>query len=183
MLKSWLFILVSLFIQEPASTDAAIFQIRQHHFNLVFINLMWLFATAFDIWLGYAIGKWIQKRFKNTKFELWSQKWATRVDNFIGSKGEKFALVLLGIINFPYANSFLASWLKIPFKNVLILILVGDAIFWAIEWAINIGVRGFIFDSRTALYVIIGLGLLFSIFAKVLMNKLLKNSKRSELNN
>lgn len=173
MKNIWLFIIVALFIQEPTSTDAAIFQVRHLHFNLFLINFIWLIATIIDIWLGYAIGKLIQGKFQGTKFETWSFKWATRVENFIGKKGEKFALILLGIINFPYVNSFLASWLKISFKNIFILIFIGDAIYWAIAWGINIGVRNFIVDPHTALYVVIGVGLLFSILAKTIMNKVL----------
>ena len=175
MKKIWLFVIVSLFIQEPTSTDAAIFQIRHFHFNIFWINLIWIIATVFDIWLGYIIGKCIQKKFQGKKIEVWSSKWATRVENFIGKKGEKFALILLGIINFPYINSFLASWLKISFKNVFMLIFIGDAIYWAIAWGINIGVRNFIIDPHLALYVVVGASLLFSILAKSILSKVLKD--------
>ena len=95
------------------------------------------------------------------------------MENFIGKKGERFTLILLGVINFPYINSFLASWLKIPFKTTFVLIAIGDAIYWAIAWGINIGVRSFIIDSHVALYVVVGIGLLFSILAKTIMNKIL----------
>ena len=174
MSPNWPFIITSLFVQEPATTDAAIFQIRHLHINLFLIHALWLAATVIDIWLGYALGKWIQKKFQGTKFEVWSKKWAGRVENFIGKKGEKFALILLGIINFPYANAFLASWLDIPFKNVFVLLLIGDALYWAIEWAINIGVRGYFKDPHTALFAIIGVALVFSVISKALLNKVLK---------
>ncbi len=138
MKNTWLFIILALFVQEPTTTDAAIFQVRQLHINLFLINFIWFVATVFDIWFGYKIGQWVQRRFQNTKFGGWSFKWAGRVESFIGRKGEKFALILLGIINFPYVNSFLASWSKISFKNIFTLIFIGDAIYWSIAWGINI---------------------------------------------
>ncbi len=175
MQKIWILVILAIFIQEPASTDAAIFQIRHFNLNLLIINLIWVGATLFDIWFGYSLGKFIQKRFKGTSFDSWSFRWAVRIENFIGKKGEKFALILLGIINFPYLNSFFASWLKIPFKNVLLLIFVGDLLYWLLAWCINISIRDFFVDPHTALYVVIGTGLVFSILAKTVMNRILKS--------
>ena len=175
MKKIWLFILIALFVQEPASTDAAIFQIRHLHLNLFLINLIWFVATCIDIYGGYKIGKWVQIRFQEKKFIRKSKEWATKIEHFVGLKGEKFALVLLGIINFPYLNSFLISWTEIPFKNAFVLIFIGDALYWSIEWGINIGIRGFFTDPHTALYVIVGAGLVLSIISKMILNKVLKN--------
>jgi len=173
-MKTWLFIVIALFIQEPATTDAAIFLVRQQHLNLWVVNLIWVLATIIDISAGYLIGKWIQRKFQHTKFGKWSERWAIRIENFIGKSGERFAVILLGIINFPYFNAFLTSWLKLSFKNVFILIFIGDAIYWSIEWAINVGVRGYFTDPHTALYVIVGLGLLFSLISKAILTKVLK---------
>ena len=174
MITTWLFIIASLIIQEPATTDAAIFQIRQLHLNLLLINAIWLCATMLDIWIGYTIGKWIQKKFQGTTFNTWSKKWALRIETFIGKRGERFALILLGIINFPYANAFIASWLSIPFRSVFIFLLIGDALYWAIEWIINITVRSAVHDPHTALYAVIGAALIFSIISKYVLNKILK---------
>ncbi|MBI2623816.1 MAG: hypothetical protein HYW65_04620 [Candidatus Liptonbacteria bacterium] len=171
---TWLLIVLALFIQEPASTDAAIFQARHLGLNLWLFNSIWAAATVADIWVGYFLGKWIQKRFADGKFEKFSHTWAERVENFIGERGEKFALVLLGIINFPYLNSFLASWLKFPFKKVCILIFIGDAVYWVIAWGINLGVRSLITDSRLALYVVVGIGLIFAIVSKAILDRVLK---------
>jgi membrane protein YqaA with SNARE-associated domain len=178
MRSTRLFIILALFIQEPASTDAAIFQVRHLHLNLLLINVIWLVATLIDIWGGYYLGKWVQNKFQGTRFANWAHKWAGRIENFIGKKGETFALILLGIINFPYANTFLASWLSIPFRTVFMLILAGDVIYWAIEWAINISVRSFFVDPHTALYVIIGAALIFSIVSKAILNKVLKKTEK-----
>lgn len=177
MWKTWFFIVLALFIQEPASTDAAIFQIRQLHLNLWLVNLIWLTASIIDIGVAYWLGKKLQTQFQDAKLVSWASVWANRIENFIGQRGERFALILLGVINFPYLNSFLASWLKIPFRNVFTLILIGDAIYWGIEWGINIGVRDFIIDPHLALYTIVGAGLVFSLFSKLILSKVLKNSK------
>jgi len=118
MTATWLFILLTLFVQEPTSTDAAIFLVRQNHINLWLINILWL--------------KWTQRTFQETRFGKWAEKWAVRIENFIGKNGERFTIILLGIINFPWLNAFITSWLKLTFKNIFILIFIGDAIYWAI---------------------------------------------------
>src|SRR5437660_1477842 len=100
MTKTWLFIIAMLFIQEPASMDAAIFLVRQQHINLWLINTLWILATTIDILVGYAIGKWIQRAFQDTRFGRWAERWAMRIENFVGKSGENFAIILLGIINF-----------------------------------------------------------------------------------
>ena len=120
------------------------------------------------------MGKWTQRIFKETRFGKWAEKWAIRVENFIGKNGEHFAIILLGVINFPWLNAFIASWLKLTFKNIFILIFIGDAIYWATAWAINIGVRNYVADPHLALYVVVGIGLAFSVGSKALLNKLLK---------
>ena len=169
----WLFIVIALFLQEPASTDAAIFLIRENHLNLWLINLMWFIATVIDISLGYIIGKIIQQKFKNTKLVNWSRRWAIKIENFIGERGERFAVILLGIINFPYLNAFLVSWLKLSFKNIFILIFIGDAGYWIIEWIINISVRNNITNPHLALYIVVGIGLLLSIVSKTILTKII----------
>jgi len=174
----WLFIIAAIFIQEPASTDAAIFQVRTHGINLWLINAIWLAATAVDIALGYAIGKWVQKRFAESRLIKASERWADRIADFIGRAGERLAIILIGVINFPYLNAFIFSWLKLRFRTLFILIFIGDAIYWAIEWAINIGVRSVITDSHTALYVVVALGLVLSVISKVILNKVLKKPER-----
>ncbi len=176
MKSIWSLIILTLFVQEAASTDVAIFQVRHLHFNLWIINLMWVIATSIDILVGYWIGKKIQEKFKGSKFETFGRKWSAKTEDLIGKKGQRFALLVLGIINFPYANAFISSWLSIPFKNVFILLFIGDALYWGIEWGVNIGVRGFA-GPHTALYIVIGLGLLISIFSKIIFNKILKSNE------
>lgn len=174
MVATWLFIILTLFVQEPTSLDAGIFLVRQHDLNLWLINALWLIATMIDITIGYALGKWVQRTFEDTKFGRWAHAWAVRIENFIGTNGERFTIILLGIINFPWLNAFIGSWLRLTFKNIFILIFIGDAIYWGIAWAINIGVRNYVADPHVALYVVVGIGLAFSIGSKALLNKLLR---------
>lgn len=174
MLKTWLFVIACLFIQEPTSTDAAIFLVRQNHLNLWVVNVIWLAATIIDIVVGYLVGKWIQRAFQSTRLVAWSKQWAEKIEQFIGKSGERFVVILLGVINFPYLNAFLFSWLRLSFKNLFVLLLIGNAIYWLIEWGINIGVRSAVADPHMALYVIVAVGLLFSVISKALLNKMLK---------
>ena len=176
MLKIWAFIVFALFLQEPATTDAALFQARSHDLNLWLVHLIWIIATTIDIWLGFKIGKWLQRFYAGTKFETFSKRWAIRVENYIGKKGERFVLVLLGVINFPWANSFLASWLNLDYRNMFTFIFIGDALWYALEWGINLGVRNIIPNPHLAIYVVILGGLLLGVISKTILNKVLKKS-------
>ena len=175
-MNTWLFIIGALFIQEPATMDAAIFVIREQHLNLWLINLLWVLATAIDITVGYAIGTWVQSASKGSRFAGWSERWAAKIEDFIGRRGERFAIILLGVINFPYLNALIVSWLKLSFRNIFILIFIGEAIYWGIAWAVNISVRNYVSDPHAALYIIVGIALLFSILSKAILNRISKNS-------
>ncbi len=173
-MNTWIFVAIALIFQEPATTDASLFQVRENHLNLLIVHLIWFLATCFDIWFGFTLGKYVQKRFQGSGLERISNNWAEKIEKFIGKSGEKFALILLGIINFPYLNSFLASWLKMPFRSIFVLIFIGDVIWYVVEWMINLGVRGLIPDPHLALYVIVGIALILSISYKSLLSKILK---------
>jgi hypothetical protein len=84
---------------------------------------------------------------------------------------------LFGIINFPYVSSFVGSWLRIRFRTLFICLLLGDAIYWAIEWGINLGVRGLFHNPHTALFVVVGVAFVFSLFSKAILGKVLKDKK------
>lgn len=176
MTSLWTFIILALFVQEPATTDAALFQARQHHLSLWLIHGIWVLATVIDIHLGYKFGQWIQQKFAGKKFTALSNRWADKVQNLIGRKGEQFALILLGIINFPYVNSFLGSWLKLNYKRIFVLLFIGDAIWYATEWGINLGLRRLIPNPHLALYIIVATGLLLGLLYKTILKKLLKNN-------
>lgn len=172
----WLLLITTLFFQEPATTDTMLFQARTNHINLWFVHFVWLIATIIDIWFGFKLGKWLQRFYTGTRFESFSKKWAVRIENFIGRKGEKFALILLGIINFPWANAFLASWLTIDYKDIFVFIFIGDTIWYVLEWGINLGVRSIIPNPHLAIYIVILVALLFSVISKAILNKALKQS-------
>ncbi len=177
MRNIWWLIIAAVIIQEPVSSDAAIFQIRHLHLNLIEVNLVWLIATIADLTIGYWIGKFVQKKIAGTKFEKRILRIVTAIENFMGKKGEKFTLVLLGIINFPYANSFIASWFDIPLRQMFALLFIGDVLYWGIEWGINIGVRSFPINPHTALLVVLLVAFLFAVLSKFLLNKVFHAKK------
>lgn len=179
MKNIWWFVIGSVIVQEPVSTDAVIFQIRHLHLNLLIVNSIWVIATVFDIWFGYTLGKFIQKKIANTKFEQKVLRLVKGVEHFMGKKGEWFTLVLLGIINFPYANSFLASWLSISKRDVFICLFIGDVLYWGIEWMINIGVRSFVKNPQLALVGVLGGAVVLSIVSKVLVSKIVKSPNKN----
>lgn len=173
-LKDLAFIIPILIVQEPVSTDTGIFFIREYHLNLFLINILFVVLSILDIFIGYYLGKYLQKRFSYKKIIIKSKNIASRLENFIGRKGETFSLILIGIINMPYLNSFVASWLNMKFKKVLTLIFIGDVIWWCISWYINIKVRQNVSNPHTALYIVVSIALIISIFSRYIFKKILK---------
>ena len=180
-MKTWIFVISTLFVQEATSTNAAIYLIRDQHLNLWIINIIWILATAIDILVGYALGKWMQRRLKKTKLIKWSEGWTKRIEDFIGRSGECFVIIFLGVINFPYLNSFLMSGIRFSFKNIFIFTFIGEAIFWGIEWLINISANRYFSDPHTVLYIVIGFGLLFSVVSKMVLTKVVKSSNQAHI--
>ncbi|MEI6352773.1 MAG: hypothetical protein WCO35_02450 [Candidatus Nomurabacteria bacterium] len=173
-LKYLAFIIPILIIQEPVSTDTGIFFIRENHLNLFLINILFVLLSVLDITVAYFLGKYLQKRFSHKKIIIKSKTIASKLENFIGKKGEFFSLILIGIINTPYLDSFLASWLNIKFKKVLTLVLIGDVIWWCISWYINIKVRQNVSNPYAALYVVVFIALIITIFSRYILKKVLK---------
>lgn len=162
----WIFIISTLFLQEPASTGAAILVIREYGINVGFINFLWFLATSFDIAVGYGIGVWVRRRFPRSRFVRWAEKEAAYVEEHLGKRGADLSAFLLGFVSIAYINGFLFSWLKISFQRSFTFILLGNAAYWAAAWLLAIGVRSVVDDWRIALVVVIGAGLLLSLILR-----------------
>jgi membrane protein YqaA with SNARE-associated domain len=142
MVTLWLSLIFALIVQEFASAGAALIAAQQNHLNFWLVNVVWLCGTIFDILFGYLLAK----RLKTVVHPRWVQHSERRVKRLqarIGKYGENIALLLLAIIDYPWLNSFIGSWLDIPFKNILICTLIGNLVWYAIEWAGVLGIVTF----------------------------------------
>src|SRR5665213_634522 len=136
----WWLLTVALLVQEGISTTVLLLKAYQEHYPLILIHLIWFVVTVVQIYAGYYLGKWIQTRFKNTKFELWMKKSTHRLDKHIGTSGEAIALMLVAGLVSPAIAALGASWLDISFVSVLIFALIGDLFWYVSEWATVFGV-------------------------------------------
>lgn len=166
----WLIIAGTLFAQEGLLTLAVLLKAEQLHYSLLAIHAIWLIVTLFQIWLGYVIGKWIQKKFANSKFEIRLKKYAESLDHSIGKRGEAVALILMSGIVSPGLTALLGSWLNISFRNIVIFALIGDLIWYVSEWVTVIGATNIasLFRTSTLLILIgvIAIGLIVKIVRK-----------------
>ena len=171
-MRLWIFIIFVFIVQEFVSTNTVLFEVRQYHYNIWLVHLIFILATLFDIWLGYFLGKWLQKTLKQNRLMVWTSKWANKINNFMGKKGNRFSLILLGASNYPYLDSFLVSWLEVPLKDVFLYLLIGELIWYAIEWLFVLGIKTIVPNPYEAVYILIGASILLSIIIRLASKKL-----------
>src|ERR1700722_11532704 len=103
----WMLIAGVLIPQEFASTAITFVIALSHNFPIWEINVIWICATSVDMYVGYTLGKFTKKKLAHTRFFNWIERLANKMRTALGVHGEKFSLALLGIIDFPYVNTFL----------------------------------------------------------------------------
>src|ERR1700723_1228412 len=93
-------LLFGLFIvQEPVSTDAVLLEAYQYHYNVWIIHALFILATMLDIVIGYAIGKWLQRRYSENKVMERFVQWARSVSGH-GTVGEYLFLFVWSTVLF-----------------------------------------------------------------------------------
>ena len=167
-MKSWAFIIFAIITQEVVSLNTVIFEVHEYHFHVVLFHFLYMLATAIDIAIGFLIGAYAKKKLLHGKIAAFAGKASVRVNQYIGEKGRKFALTMLGIISFPLLNGFIASWLGMPFLESFIFLFVGTMIWYIGTWLFIAGVVAFIPNPLIALSVILGI----TFVALILMRKM-----------
>lgn len=170
----WAFLIAALFFQESTSTNTALLLAWRAHFNMWIVNAIWLGATSFAVWGGFAIGSWTKRSLADTRFGALARRGATELARLIGERGERVAFIFLGIINFPWLNAFLAAWLGVRLADVFLSILIGSAFWYALVWTVNLGIRSFVPNFWFAIYTVIGVGLLLALIGRIILRKALK---------
>jgi membrane protein YqaA with SNARE-associated domain len=150
----WLLLTLALLVQEGVTTTVLLLEAYQQHYPLILIHLIWLVVTVFQIYAGYYVGKWIQKRFAGTKFESWLKKSAHSLEKHIGASGESIALVLVSGIISPVVAALGASWLEISFTRVLIFAGIGDLLWYLSEWITILGLTKLISGAKVEIGVV-----------------------------
>jgi hypothetical protein len=162
----WWLLIGALTIQEGVSTTVLLLEAHQKHYSIFLITLIWLVVTVLQIYAGFYLGKWIQKRFSGTKFEAWLKKSQQSFEKYIGKTGESFGLILVSGLVSPAVAALGASWLDISFMQVFIFALLGDFLWYLSEWITVLGLTQLVAGAHVeTIIVIIGFVAVAAFFA------------------
>ncbi len=156
----WALISATFFIQEFATTALVLVLAEHSNIPLWPIHIIWAVATIADMYVGYLLGSLLKKRLSKNKFVEKMDAWAEEFTQALGGYGANIALMFLGIINFPYLNTFIAAWLDVPLNLAILFTLIGNFIWYLLLWGTVLGLTSFIHNPSIILLIIIALGAL-----------------------
>jgi hypothetical protein len=156
----WLLVASVLIPQEFASTAIVFIIALQHNFPIWAINVIWLCVTSLDMYVGYMLGKFTQEKLQGTRFFNWTERWIKKGRDELGTHGEKLSLALLGVINFPYINTFIGAWIGLPFNMSLLLTLAGNFVWLLFLWGTVLGLSAFVSNPDIIILILVVAGIL-----------------------
>ncbi len=181
MLTTWLTLALVLLGQEAVTTSAALFEADKLGLNLWGVHALWLVLEIFDLMLGYAIGKLVQRRYAKSRFVRRAERVARSLEKRMGRYGRNLILIVMGFFLFPYLSSFFVSWLADPFLSLAPLLFIGDAFYYATEWGIALGALQTSAGLYAALAALFGLALLFAFITKLVSDRMLAGDEPDAL--
>jgi membrane protein YqaA with SNARE-associated domain len=170
-MKLWTGIVIALIVQEFATVGGFLIAAQKSQISVWPIHLIWIVATTLDITVGFWAAKWLQS-FAHPR---WMERAKQRLERWLhhlGPRGESVAIALLAAVDYPWLNSFAASWLGISFKRTFLLTFIGDAIWYALEWLGVLGLSAIVPKLNDALIVIAVLGIAVTIIFGFVRRKL-----------
>ncbi len=139
-----LLIIFGLIFQESASLVALLYLASQGVINVSLVHVSFIGATIFDVWLGHKFGNFIYGRWiQNTSFDRWINKHS----KFLSKPSGIYFMIFTGVINYPWLNGAIASWLNLKLDITLYATLIGDLIMYGMLWLLVLGVTWFTVDS------------------------------------
>jgi membrane protein YqaA with SNARE-associated domain len=165
-MPTWILIAAVFIPQEFASSAITLVIALQSNFPVWGIHLIWVCATFLDMYVGFMLGKFTQDRLQGTRIFRWTEKLAARTKRALGVRGEKFSFALLGVINFPCLNTFIAPWIGLPMNTALVLTFAGNFVWYVFLWATVLGLSAFISDPNMIILILVGIGILSYFFFK-----------------
>ncbi len=167
----WLKAILLLIVQESFLTNLLIKETYQDHYNVYIFTGIFLLASIIDTLIGYSLGKYVQRRGLEHKIISWTNNYISKFDDYIGKFGEKIFILFLALTFPPYFPAFLSSWLKISLKEIFIIILIGDIIWYITSWGLVIGITHWVKDSQKALYLILFITFIIIILKNIASRK------------
>src|SRR5207249_996393 len=101
---------------------------------------------------------------------------AKRIEELLGKKGSRVALIFLGFINFNYINAFFGPWLSLSFKELFLYLFIGDFLWFITELVIVYGVSLYI-NPTYAIYFVLGISVAISVILGFIQKKISQQPK------
>lgn len=166
---------ITLIFQEAATTGAALLGAQSEHLNPWIVHLIWLATTIIDIAIGFAAGKWVQRRFVDSKLDHWTKKWAVKAEGAIGKTGTKIAILLIAFITYPYLIAFVASWLPtIKLRDIFFYTILGNAVWYTFEWGTILGITAAGHNYELIFAIIAAAGITLILIGNFIKRKMLQ---------
>jgi membrane protein YqaA with SNARE-associated domain len=173
-MKLWLRIIIVFVVQEVVLMNTTLLQAHQLGYSVIVMTLIFLAASIFDVFVGYKLGTWLQKRFAERKIVAHFKHQVQSLEQLLGSRGYRLVLTMLGFVNFNYVNAFLASWTQLPFKTIATYLVLGDMLWYCTASVVIRGITTFV-NPFYAIYVVMGISIGFLILSSVLHRRFLKS--------
>ena len=173
-MATWLTLSLVLIGQEAVTMSTALFEAYRLGLNLWVVHTLWVVFEIFDLVVGYAIGKWLQRRYAKSRVVTHAKRIAAALERRMGRYGKNLTLIVLGFFLFPYLSSFLISWLADPFLALAPLLFIGDALYYATVWGVALGALQTSTGFIATLLALFGLALLLAFVSKIVSDRLLK---------
>ena len=162
----WYLIALALTFQQGLTVIAVLVRAHQLNYSFWIISLIWLVVSSIQIVIGYYLGKWIKKRFAESKFEKWLQKYVQKLEDLINKRGERVALIFFAYLVLPIIPAFVAAWLDISFLSTFIFTLIGDFLWYMATWAYALGAFELLSRVKEGLIIVIVIAFLLVIITQ-----------------
>jgi len=163
-MKQWLLIVLIVLIQETVTLNGLLVKARQTGwYSIVLITLLFIVLTVIDIIIGHVVGTYVKKTFNKGGVKTFASKWSRLFKAYIGKHGKKIYLLLLGYFSFPYLNSFITSWLNIPFWDSFWYLFFGNMLFYLTSLLLVLGITSIVPNPIVAFTMVIILTILITI--------------------
>jgi len=163
----WALITATFFIQEFATTALVLVLAEHSNVPLWPIHIIWAATTITGMYVGYLLGALLKKRLSKNKFVERMDAWADEITKNLGGYGANVALMLLGIINFPYLNAFIAAWLGVPMNMAFLFTFIGNFVWYLLLWGTVLGLTSFIHNPDIILLIIVAAGIFAHFGVKI----------------
>jgi membrane protein YqaA with SNARE-associated domain len=175
----WALITASLILQEFA-TSALVLVVAVHsNVPLWPIHIIWVGTTLADMYVGYHLGTLVKKRLQKVSVIERIESWARGFVTALGDRGIGVALMLLGIVNFPYLNTFIAAWLDVPQNIAIFFTFIGNFLWYLLLWGTVLGLTSFIHNPSIILFIVVAIGVLSHVALKIFERAKKRSRKNS----